>query len=104
MKIGSYVGTGTDQSIEIGFVPRLIDITCRSSASPAVSWNSLQLPNSAHAKCGAFTVTSVWANGVNAYAGNTTHAPGITVGSWYLINKSGLIYDYRAFKSTEVDQ
>lgn len=90
MKVGSYTGNGTSQSISnVGFAPDLVIIKDQSGATTSVFRTRLKKGDA----------TSYMAESIADFTGGITSldSSGFSVGASTIVNTSSTIYEYQAF-------
>jgi hypothetical protein len=97
IKIGTYTGNSAAQNIELGFVPDWVRIINATDGTNESEWF-----NGMAAASAISTVTTAGpvldtANQVSAYAGDTSHSPGFTVGTDLSVNAK--VYRYVAARN-----
>lgn len=98
VKVGKFTGNGAVQNISIGFIPAYVRIVNITDADITHEWFS----DGSAAGTSIDTAAAVAANaadGVTAYAGSATAAPGFTVGTD--ISENAKVYGYVAMRNLD---
>jgi hypothetical protein len=102
MKVGTYTGTGAAINVSLGFIPdyvRIINANDAGALDPSLDWikgmgdgfGLKQLRIVDNATTANKSQAIVTTNGISAYAGDGTHAPGFTIGADTDLNTTGEI-------------
>lgn len=106
-KIGSYTGTGAALNVSLGFIPDHVHIVNETDGDIAWEWfsgmtdgHALQSVNVVDSgTTGAAGMSKITANGVSAYAGDASNAPGFSVGT--ALSESAKTFRYVATRNGE---
>lgn len=98
-KIGSYTGDGAAQNIKLGFVPDHVHIVNETDGDATFEWFSGMTDGHALQEVAAGTKSRITANGVSAYEGDNSNAPGFTIGT--ALSESGKTFRYVATRNGE---
>jgi hypothetical protein len=92
---GTYTGAGAAKNIELGFSPDFVILFNVTDGTPVALWGAGMAAGTAIDIAAASASNPD--NGISAYAGDATHAPGFTAGTDYAANAK--VYHYFAFRS-----
>lgn len=99
IKVGTYVGTGAAITLSLGFIPDYIQVTNLTDGD--ARWERYTGMTAAH----AITIAAdgaqsrITSNGITEFAGSSTAAPGITLGT--ALSESGDTFGYVAVRNTQ---
>lgn len=106
-KIGTYTGTAALINVSLGFIPdyvRIINANDAGALDPSLEWfkgmgdgfglKQLRIVDNATTTNKSQAI--ITSNGISAYAGDSTHAPGFTIGADADLNATGEVGYYIA--------
>lgn len=98
-KIGSYTGDGAAQNVKLGFVPDHVHIVNETDGDATWEWFSGMTDGHALTSNATGDNSKITANGVSAYEGDNSNAPGFTIGT--ALSESGKTFRYVATRNGE---
>lgn len=93
-KIGTVTGTGAAINVSCGFIPDYVEVTNFTDGDQIDKWYA-GMANGTSVQINT-AVASRASNGISTYAGDSTHAPGFTIGSG--ISESAKVLYYVAIR------